>query len=160
MSEVHTKEQEWLQRVVGDWTFVMEAEGAPGEPPIQDSGKETVRSLDEVWIMCENRGPMPDGREVTNIMTIGYDPAKGRFVGTFISSMMTHMWVYEGELDAAGETLTLDTEGPSYTEEGTMAPYRDTIAFRPDGHREHTSSYQREDGSWHKFMTTVYRRAT
>ena len=45
-------------------------------------------------------------------MTLGYDPVQKRFVGTFIGSMMTHMWIYNGTLDAAGKVLTLDTEGP------------------------------------------------
>ena len=34
------------------------------------------------------------------IMTLGYDPQKKRFVGTLIGSMMTHLWVYDGALDA------------------------------------------------------------
>ena len=42
---------------------------------------------------------MPDGGPATMIMTLGYDPAKKRFVGTFIGSMMTNLWVYEGELE-------------------------------------------------------------
>jgi hypothetical protein len=151
------KEHQWLGRMAGEWTYEMEAEGEPGEPPIKDSGTESVRSLGGVWVMCEAHGAMPDGSDVTSIMTLGYDPERGRFVGTFIGSMMTYLWIYEGGLDPAGKVLTLDAEGPAYTGEGMMR-YRDTIEFESDDHRVQTSSYQRGDGGWHRFMTTHYRR--
>jgi hypothetical protein len=152
-----TAEHRWLQRLAGEWTFEMEAEAGPGEPPIRDTGTEQVRSLGDAWVMAESSGPMPDGTRVTNVMTLGYDPARQRFVGTFVSSMMTNLWVYAGTLD--GDLLALDTEGPSYTQEGRIVPYRDTIGLVSDDHRVHTSSYQRDDGEWHQFMTTHYRRA-
>jgi hypothetical protein len=152
------KEHQWLARMAGEWTYEMEAEGEPGEPPIRDSGTESVRSLGGIWMMCEAGAVMPDGTEATSIMTLGYDPDRGRFTGTFISSMMTYLWVYEGELDPPGNVLTLDAEGPAYTGEGMMK-YRDTIEFQDDDHRIQKSSYQRTDGGWHEFMTTHYRRA-
>ena len=151
------KEHQWLERMAGDWTFELEAEGPDGQT-ITDSGTEFVRSLDGLWVLAEGRGETPDGGEAVSIMTLGFDPAKGRFTGTFISSMMTHLWIYDGELDAAGRVLSLDTEGPAYDGEG-MAKYRDTIELVDDGHRVHTSSYQREDGAWHPFMTVHYRRS-
>lgn len=158
-AELRTEQHRWLERLAGEWTWEMEAEAEPGNPPIRESGPESVRSLEGVWMMMESRGNMPDGGSVTSIMTLGYDPARQRFVGTFIGSMMTYLWVYEGELDAAGKVLTLDAEGPSYTEEGKMAKYRDTLEFISDDHRVQTSSYLAGDGSWHPFMTTHYRRA-
>lgn len=149
-------EHQWLGRMVGEWTWEMEAEAEPGQPPIRDSGTESVRSLGGVWVMCEGGGEMPDGGSMTSIMTLGYDPARGRFVGTFVGSTMTYLWIYEGTRD--GDVLTLDAEGPSYTKEGAMAKYRDTVEIRGDDHRVQTSSYLRDDGTWHPFMTTHYRR--
>ena len=62
---------------------------------------------------------MPGGGPATTLMTLGYDPEKKRFVGTWIGSMMTHLWIYDGALDAAGKVLTLDAEGPSFAGDGT-----------------------------------------
>jgi Protein of unknown function (DUF1579) len=39
------KEHQWLGRMVGEWTYEMQAEAAPGQPPITETGPESVRSL-------------------------------------------------------------------------------------------------------------------
>jgi hypothetical protein len=157
MPEEPRTEQHWLNRMVGEWTYEMEAEVEPGEPPIRDTGPESVRALGDAWVICEAQGTTPDGGTATSLMSIGYDPDRGHFHGTFISSMMTYLWTYEGHLDAAGKVLTLDAEGPAYTGEGMMN-YRDAIEFQDDDHREQRSSYQAADGTWHHFMTTRYQR--
>ena len=66
--------------------------------------------------------------------------------------MMTNLWVYDGELDAAGKVLTLDAEGPSFTAEGKMAKYKDIIEFKSNDHRMLTSRTLGDDGKW----TTVH----
>jgi hypothetical protein len=91
-------------------------------------------------------------------MTLGYDPARGKFVGTFVASMMTHLWVYEGTLDSAGKVLTLDTEGPGMAGDGKMVKYKDVIEFKSDDHRTLTSHMLGDDGKWQQFMTAHYRR--
>jgi hypothetical protein len=101
---------------------------------------------------------MPGGGTATTVMTLGYDPAKKRFVGTFIGSMMTNLWVYDGELDAAGKVLTLDAEGPAFTDPERTARYKDAIEIVSPDHRILTSRYLGDDGQWHHFMTAHYRR--
>jgi hypothetical protein len=152
------KEHRWLERLGGEWTSEMEAAMKPGDPPQTFTGTESVRSLGGAWFLCEGRGEMPGGGSTTTIMTLGYDTAKGRYVGTFIGSMSTYMWVYEGAVDASGNVLTLETEGPSFTDESRMAKYRDAIEFRSDDHRVLTSRMQGEDGAWQQIMEVHYRR--
>lgn len=154
-----TAEHRWLQRLAGDWKYEMEAEGPPGEPPIRDSGTEHVRSLGDTWIQSESASPLPEGGTSVSLMTLGYDPARQQFVGTFVSSMMTHLWVYSGGT-LEGDLLTLEAEGPGYEDPSTMVLYRDTIQLLSDDHRVHTSSHRLDDGSWHLFMTTHYHRAS
>jgi len=152
------KEHRWLQKLVGEWTFESECSMGPDKPAEKFNGTESVRSLGGVWTVGEGRGEMPGGGIGTTIMTLGYDPAKKRYVGTFIGSMMTHMWLYEGGLDAAGKVLTLDTEGPSFTDDGKMLKYQDIIEFKSDDHRVLSSQTRGEDGKWHRFMTAHYRK--
>jgi hypothetical protein len=89
-------------------------------------------------------------------MTLGYDPAKKRYTGTFIASMMTYLWIYDGALDAAGNVLVLDAEGPGMN--GKMAKYQDAIEMRSGDHRILTSQVLGDDGKWTRFMTAHYRR--
>jgi len=152
------KEHDWLHKLVGEWSYENEAIMAPGEPPVKFTGTESVRSLGGLWVLCEGQGDMPGGGTAQMIFTFGYDPARKRFVGSFIGSMMTNMWIYEGELDAAGKVLTLDTEGPSFTDPHKRVRYQDIIKMQSDDHRILRSQVQGEDGKWLCFMTAHYHR--
>jgi hypothetical protein len=92
------------------------------------------------------------------LFTFGYDPQKQRFVGTFLGSMMTNLWIYEGSLDADRKLLTLDTEGPSFTDPAKLAKYQDSIEIVSPDHRILRSQFLGEDGKWNPFMTAHYRR--
>jgi len=150
-------EHKWLEQLVGEWTSEMEGSGGPDQPPMKHTGTETVHTL-TLWVQCEGVMPMPDGIAMRTVMTLGYDTAKKKFVGTFIGSMMTNLWVYEGELDASGKVLTLDAEGPSFADPTKMAKYKDTVEMISPDHRTLSSRFQAEDGTWHHFMTAHYRR--
>lgn len=153
------KEHEWLQRLVGEWTYEHACDAGPEKPSQKTQGTETVRSLGGLWILGEGQGEMPGGGVARMIITLGFDSAANRFVGTWIGSMMTHLWVYDGALDAAGRVLTLSAEGPSFTDSGKTAKYQDVVEIISDDHRTLTSRTLREDGTWHEFMTAHYRRA-
>ncbi len=148
-------EHQWLRRLVGEWTVEGEASMAPGQPAEKYSGTESVRSLEGIWTICEGRD---EHGTSSSMMTLGYDPARGRFVGTFVAGMMTHLWIYDGELDADGKRLLLNAEGPSLTTEGQTGKYRDTIELVSDDHRVLTSSFLFDDGEWRQFMRADYRR--
>lgn len=152
------KEHEWLQKLIGDWTFETECIMGPDKPPEKFKGSESVRSLGGLWVLCEGRNEMPDGCSGTTLMTLGYDPARKRYVGTFVGSMMTHLWLYEGEREVNSEVLPLDSEGPSFSGDGKMAKYQDIIEFKSDDHRTLSSQVLGDDGKWHRFMTAHYRR--
>lgn len=152
------KEHQWLMRLVGEWEIEGEGTMGPDQPPVTWKGTESVRALGDYWTIGEGRSPMPGGGEMVSITTYGYDPAKGRFVGTFVSSVMTMMWLYEGSLDASEKVLTLDTEGPGMGQEGTTARYQDIVEMIDDDHRVLRSQVLTDDGQWFQFMTAHYRR--
>lgn len=154
------KEHDWLHKLVGDWTCEMECSMGPGQRAMTSTATESVRSLGGLWTIGEGRCDGPDGVPMITIMTLGYDPRKQKFVGTFVASMMTHLWTYEGNLDPSGRILTLHTEGPSATGDGTLARYQDIIEFVNDDHRTLRSKTPGEDGAWHEFMVAHYRRQT
>jgi hypothetical protein len=152
-----TEQHRWLEQWVGEWQYDTVATMGPGQPDERHTGSERVRSLGGLWIVCEGRGTMPGGGEATTLMTLGWDPARARFVGTWCGSMMTHLWRYDGSLDAERRVLTLETEGPSFSGEG-LAAYRDAFEVRSRAERVLTSHARDADGGWHQFMTATYRR--
>ena len=92
------------------------------------------------------------------LMTLGFDPAKGKYVGTWIGSPMTTLFVYEGEVDGAGKSLPLNTTGPSFTDPKKMARFQDVYEVHGPDRRAMWSQAQNEDGSWTKFMSGTYTR--
>ncbi len=152
------KEHQWLQKLVGVWTYETEVTMGAEQPTERATGTETVRSLGGLWILAEGQGEIPGCGSATTLMTIGYDPQQHRYVGTWIGSMMTYLWQYEGELDAGETTLTLYSDGPAMTGDEKLAKYKDAIELRSDDHRVMTSQMLGDDGQWHHFMTTNYYR--
>lgn len=151
------REHQWLHKLVGEWESEADCHGGTGEPQ-KNKGSETVRSMGGLWVVAEGEGEMPGGGEAKMLMTLGYDPARKRFIGTWAGSMMTHMWIYEGELDAGETQLTLSTTGPDFDKPGATAAYQDIITFISDDHRTLTSRMQAADGSWNQIMEAHYRR--
>src|SRR5688500_881242 len=124
----------WLDRFLGDWTYQMIASMGPGKPPEVHSGRESVTSIGGFWVVAEAQGELASA-DHTTVLTLGFDPIKGRYIGTFVGSMMPDLWLYEGDLDSTGTTLTLHTEGPSFTTEGARARYRDVLRFESSDRR-------------------------
>ena len=152
-----TTEHLWLQKLVGHWKFEGEAIMGLDNPPAKLTGTESVRSLGDIWIQAEGKGQCPvSGGDETTIVTLGYDPVKKRYVGSFIGSMMTFLWVYDGELNSAGNVLTLNSEGPSFADEEKIAKYRDIIEIKDDNHRVLSSKVLADDGKWHQIMKINY----
>lgn len=152
------REHHWLHQLLGDWTYESECLMGPDQPPSKFSGKESVRSVGGLWVIGEGSGEMPGGGTATMQITLGYDPQKKRFVGTWFGSMMTHLWVYDGELDAAEKVLTLNAEGPDFAVPGKLGKYQDIIELKGPNERILRSQMLTDGGKWHQFMTATYRR--
>lgn len=151
-------EHAWLQKLLGDWTFESECAGEPGQPGQKFHGSEHTKALGDLWIIGEGEGDMPGGGRAKMLITLGYDPNRRAFVGSWLGSMMTHLWVYEGQLDEAKRVLTLNAQGPSFTDPTKLAKYQDIIEIISDDHRTLTSRTLGDDGKWTQFMTAHYRR--
>lgn len=151
-------EHRWLTKLAGQWTFEATCDTGADSPPLVSNGTQNFIPIGELWIVGEGTSTMPDGGPAATRITLGYDPQKERFVGSWIGSMMTYHWVYEGTLDAEGRVLTLDAVGPSFSGDGAMAKYQDVITIVSDDHHILTSRSQLEDGTWNEFLTAHYRR--
>lgn len=153
-----TPEHQWLLQLVGDWDFVSECVMGPDQPPSQFNGTQATRALGSLWTLGEMESPGANDEPMRSIITLGFEPTRGKFVGSFVSSCMTYHWLYEGSLDADRRVLTLDAEGPSFAAEGQMAKYQDIVELIDQDTYLFSSQYQDSQGAWVKFMKGTYRR--
>jgi hypothetical protein len=151
-------EHAWLQRLVGEWTSEMEADFGDGRTT-KVTGTESIRALGGFWIVGEGTGDGPDGAPATDMFTLGYDPQQGRYVGSWASSCMPFMRIYDCTMDANQRVLTLASDGPSFEVPGKTAKYRDIIEIIGDDQRTLSSNVLGEDGEWHEMMKMYFKRA-
>jgi hypothetical protein len=150
-------EHQWLDQLVGQWKFEHDCQMPDGGKSITH-GTMTCRSLGGLWLIGESSGQSPDGGAWSSVMTLGFDPALKQYVGTFIGSMMAHLWPYHGTLDATGKRLPLNSEGPKFDGKG-MGKYRDTIEIVDPDTWLLVSELQSDDGKWLQFMSGKHTRS-
>ena len=109
--------------------------------------------------VTELKGTCPATNEPFNgLFTLGYDQDKKKFVGTWVDSMSSHLWKYEGTLDGSRKTLTLETEGPCPMAPEKRSKFRETIELKSKDHKVFSASIQDENGNWVPMMTCNSRR--
>ena len=161
-TEMGTKpvaEHEWLQNLVGEWRVESEMVMGPNGEIARSEGTESVRSVGGLWAVGDGRGTMPDGTPLTMMNGIGYDVSFKEYRAFWLMSASSHLWKSVGTLSDDGKTMTLDCEGPSMTEDGKTAPYRDVIELIDADHRTLTAYHQDEKGGWQRMMKATYTRA-
>ena len=145
-----TDEHKLLEKFVGAWEVTSEGM-MEGQPPVESKGTMNSRMLGGFWTLNEMK---TEFGEVTvhGVQTIGYDAEKEKYVGTWVDSMFNYMWHYEGSVDQAGTTLTLEAEGPDLSRPGEMTQFQDIYEFKSDDHIVATSKMLTGDGEWVTFM--------
>lgn len=148
----------FLQQFVGEWSVDSYAVMEPGEDPYHFEGNEKARMLGGQWLVSEYISEV-EGVTLNSILTIGYDPAKEKFVATYVNAMQTRLWTYEGTLDDEGTTLTLRTEGPFMGDPSRTAEFRVVIDHKDaDEWTMSSQIHMPEDDEWVEFLRFEYER--
>lgn len=150
-------EHELLKRFVGEWEITGECTTTPGSDPTENTGRTSSRLLGGRWVINEMVFDA-DGTEIRGVQTLGYDPAKQKYIGTWTDSMMNHLWVYEGVYDEEKRTLVLDTMGPNMMGDGELVPFQDTFEFVSEDKITMRSKAKDDAGEWVVFMTSEMSR--
>jgi hypothetical protein len=151
-----TAEHRWLERFAGEWDVESEIYTAPGTEPMLAKGHESARMFGGFWVIGEGTGDAM-GFEMKWILTFGYDTEKKVYVGTWIDSMSTQKWDYQGTVDEGGNILTLTTRGLCPIEK-RLCDYRSTVEFKSDIERVFTEEKQGLDGSWNKVVVSRFNK--
>jgi hypothetical protein len=147
-----------LQKFVGEWESEGEAFMAPGQPPTKLKGIESSRMIGGFWFVAQIKSSVPDF-PYEQILTLGYDPAKKKYIGTVIDSMTSHIWQLEGTFDATGNVLAWETEGPVPDPENP-SKFREVMELKGSDHKVFTSSVLGQNGSWNTVIRIDIRRKT
>ena len=154
---VPTKEHAWLQKFVGEWETEIEVYMEPGKPPMKAKGSHRDHMVGGFWLISEGRNhEFP----YHFVLTLGYDAPRSEYVGTWIDTMTSHIWKYQGTVNSAGTILTLETEGPSPMSPDKVSKFREVTEFKSKDHRYLTSSMLSGDGKWSTVLTVSSRRKT
>jgi hypothetical protein len=157
MFEKPQAEHRWFEDLLGDWVAEGECVMGPDQPPLKTTGRATIRTVGGLWFITETEGVGPDGNPYQTVATLGFDVKRGKYVGTFIGSMGSYQWVYEGALEETGKQLVLDCDGPGF-DGASMAHYQDIVEKVGPDHWVLRSRVQLEDGSWNSFMQSHHHR--
>lgn len=152
-----TAEHEWLQRLTGQWETEVEVMAEPGKPPLKVEATETTRRIGQLWVLTHAEAK-PSAMPFARALTLGYDPAKKKYVGTWVDSNSTYIGKSEGTLDAAGTTLTLEGEIPHPYDNVRLIKVREVIELKSPDHKVVTTSLQGDDGNWLTLVTVNARR--
>lgn len=152
-----SEEHKWLAQLVGAWTVTADGAFEPAAEAVPTESVDETRAIGDLWVQSELRGKMM-GTDMQALMTLGYDAKKKAFVGTWIDTFQTHMWHYEGQLDAKKRALTLSATGPSFEDPNETSNYHDIITIVDADTRTLTSEVQSADGTWTQFMKIKYTR--
>lgn len=107
-----TPEHELLAKGAGVWDATIKSwmQGPDAELTVS-KGVETVKMMPGgLWALSEFQGKLGDA-EFHGAGQSGYDPAKKKFVGTWVDSLSPSVMTMEGEYDAGSKTLTMHSKG-------------------------------------------------
>lgn len=115
-----TEQHQLIQKGVGDWegTVTMFHPGMPTEPA---PATEKVTALGGFWTTSHFKSEFM-GMPYSGHGQFGYDPAKKKYVSTWIDSMSSFLSVTEGEYDEKTNSMTMHWVAPGMT--GEMEKHR------------------------------------
>jgi len=145
-----------LAKLEGSWKTRTTHWPVPGQPPVTGEGScEQKMILDGRFLHQEFKGDMM-GVPFIGIGVNGYDNHTGKYVSTWMDSMATGLYYFEGTADAEGRTITQicnyddPVKGP--------VKWRSISRFIDDDTHEFEMFSIDQDGNEEKMMELTYIR--
>jgi hypothetical protein len=147
-------EHEVLKTEVGTWDATVEMIPAPGAPPMKSTGVEvnTLGCGGLCLITHFKADMMGTAFEGNGIAT--WDPAKKKYVGTWMDSMSTSLALSESTYDPAAKRFTGSMEGPDAT--GKVTRSRSVVEWRDEKTRVFTMHSTGADGKEAEVLRITY----
>jgi len=151
-----TAEHSGMARAEGTWDASVEISmGSPGTPPQLSKAVETNRlCCAGLWLVTEFKSN-PGSASFEGHGITGYEPAKKKYVSTWVDSDLTSPMVSEGAYDATGRTLTLRG---SMMSRGKTLQWRSVEVWKDDDTRQFTLFMRGPDGKETPGLNIAYTR--
>jgi hypothetical protein len=145
-----------LRKEAGVWDATVEMSEAPGQKPQISQGTETATLIaNGLWLVSDFKadfGGQPfEGHGVT-----GYDPAKKKYVGTWVDTWSTALGTSEGTFDPATKKSTAYMDAPDMT--GKMIKMKMETEWKDDDTRVFTMWSPGPDGKSFPGLKITYKR--
>lgn len=150
-----TAEHRLLKDHAGTWKVACKFYMEPGQPPMETNATEKIEMIGEFWTVSRYETSMM-GAPFVGAATLGFEPHSGRFVSTWIDSMMPVLCHLSGK--QKGDTITLEGEFFSCMTNSVLK-HRTTEKHISKNERVFEMFCVMPDGKELKMMTNHYRRA-
>jgi hypothetical protein len=146
----------FLMSLEGSWTTITRSWMEPDKPPVESTGTcEQKMLLDGRYLQQEYTGDMM-GEKFNGINLIGYDNFTKKYVSTWVDSMSTGIYCFEGTASSDGKTITQE----SRYEDPVRGPmvWRSVSRFVDNNTLEYEMYVIPEDGKEEKAMEMTVTR--
>ncbi|MEO8359067.1 MAG: DUF1579 family protein [Vicinamibacteria bacterium] len=144
-----------LGKDVGDWDGVISVTPAPGAPAQESKGRLNGKLISGgKWLILDFKNHTT-GFEGHGIY--GFDPAKKRYVGTWVDDVRGTIDVAEGDWD--DDTRTLTYHWSTTLPNGSKMSWTETSQKVSDSEQVFRVFFPQPDGSPFEMMRAVYKKA-
>lgn len=148
-------EHKKLTSQVGTWSAELSYMGEDGQQTKSKGVSVRKAPLGGFWLIDNFQADMM-GMKFRGQGTTGYDPAKKKYVGTWVDSMTPSLMVIEGNFDKTGKILTMEGMGQGF--DGKPAKTRLVTTEKDKNTHVFEMFTQMPDGKFMKTMTITYTR--
>lgn len=150
-----TAEHRLLKEHAGKWKVACRFYMEPGKPPMESDATEKIEMVGDFWTVSRYEAQMM-GAPFVGSATMGFEPHSGKFVSTWVDSMMPVHCTFTGKLK--GDTIVLEGEFFSCMTNSVLK-HRATEKHISKDERIFEMFCTMPDGKEIKMMTNHYKRA-
>lgn len=149
-------EHQKLAAKAGTWNAALEMMGPDGQPMRSKGTSTMTMGCGGLWLIDDFHAELGGAPFHGHGMT-GYDPAKGKYVGTWVDSMSTSLLTMEGGYDKTGKVLTMTGMAPGMDGKPVSTRY---VTTHQDANTDVFEMFMPgPDGKEMKVLTITYTRA-
>lgn len=148
-------EHELLKSGVGTWDATVEMATPGAQAPAISKGVETSTMVGGTWLITDFKSET-EGQPFVGHGVAGYDPAKKKFVSTWVDSTMTTLTVSDSTYDAATKTMTGWMDAADHT--GKATKYKMVTEWKDPDTRLFTIWSPGPDGKEWAGLKITYKR--